>query len=51
MHNVIVCGGPFYNVKLNNSIFEAIDGLFCAMPLAGDQGAAIGLYDYYMSKF
>ena len=47
MHNVIVCGGSFYNVKLNNSIFEAIDGLFCAMPLAGDQGAAIGLYDYY----
>lgn len=50
MHNVIVCGGSFYNVKLNNSIFEAIDGLFCAMPLAGDQGAAIGLYDYYMSN-
>ena len=47
IHNAIVCGGSFYNVKLNNCIFNSIPGLFCAMPLAGDQGAAIGLYDYY----
>ena len=45
--NTIVCGGSFYNVKLNNYIFEHTNGLFCAMPLAGDQGAAIGMYDYY----
>lgn len=47
IENVIVCGGSFYNVKLNNSIFENIKGYFCAMPLAGDQGAAIGMYDRY----
>ena len=47
MHNVIVCGGSFYNVKLNNCVFSNIDGYFCAMPLAGDQGAAIGMYAYY----
>lgn len=44
MSNVIVAGGCFYNVKLNNRILESIPGLFCAMPLAGDQGAAIGMY-------
>ena len=47
MHNVIVVGGSFYNVKLNNYIFEHIKGLYCAMPLAGDQGAAIGVYAKY----
>lgn len=41
--NVIVTGGCFYNVKLNNKILTSIKGLFCAMPLAGDQGAAIGM--------
>lgn len=44
MTNVIVTGGCFYNVKLNNCILNNIKGLFCAMPLAGDQGAAIGMY-------
>lgn len=44
MNNICVAGGCFYNVKLNNSILEAIDGYFSAMPLAGDQGAAIGMY-------
>ena len=48
--NAIVVGGSFYNVKLNNCIFHNIDGLFCAMPLAGDQGAAIGMYDYYTNE-
>lgn len=47
MKNVIVVGGCFYNVKLNNEILSYTNGLFCAMPLAGDQGAAIGMY----SKF
>lgn len=41
--NVIVTGGCFYNVKLNNKILKSVKGLFCAMPLAGDQGAAIGM--------
>lgn len=50
MHNVIVVGGSFYNVKLNNYIFEHTDGLYCAMPLAGDQGAAIGLYYFYTGE-
>ena len=50
MKNVIVVGGSFYNVKLNNYIFEHTDGYYCAMPLAGDQGAAIGLYDYYTGE-
>ena len=44
MNNICVAGGCFYNVKLNNTILEAIDGYFSAMPLAGDQGAAIGMY-------
>lgn len=39
-----VAGGVFYNVKLNNHILKSIPGLFSVMPLAGDQGAAIGLY-------
>lgn len=47
MRNVCVAGGLFYNVKLNNSILKHIDGLFCAMPLAGDQGAAIGMLEHY----
>lgn len=44
MSNVVCVGGCFYNVKLNNAILTYTDGLFCAMPLAGDQGAAIGMY-------
>lgn len=47
MHNVVCAGGCFYNVKLNNTILTDIDGLFSVMPLAGDQGAAIGLYHKY----
>ena len=50
MHNVIVVGGSFYNVKLNNYIFEHTNGLYCAMPLAGDQGAAIGLYENFCKE-
>lgn len=44
VQNLIVVGGTFYNVKLNNVLLNNINGLFCAMPLAGDQGAAIGMY-------
>lgn len=42
-----LAGGLFYNVKLNNSILTSladIDGNISIMPLAGDQGAAIGMY-------
>ena len=42
--NVIVTGGVHYNVKLNHFILNNIPGQFCAVPLAGDQGAAIGVY-------
>lgn len=47
MHDVNVAGGLFYNVKLNNTILTHIKGTFCPMPLAGDQGAAIGMAYYY----
>jgi len=40
---LLVNGGIFYNVKLNNRLARISDK-FCVMPLAGDQGAAIGLY-------
>ena len=49
--NLIVAGGLFYNVKLNNKILKHTDGLFCAMPLAGDQGASIGFYEKNFSNF
>lgn len=44
MENVCLAGGCFYNVKLNNRILKNIPGKLCIMPLAGDQGAAIGMY-------
>lgn len=44
MVNVLLAGGCFYNVKLNKHIFDCCGGKFCVMPLAGDQGAAIGMY-------
>ena len=43
--NLIVAGGVFYNVKLNQTLCEkCTQKLFSVMPLAGDQGAAIGMY-------
>lgn len=50
MSNVICVGGCFYNVKLNNAILENTDGLFSVMPLAGDQGAAIGMYSKFTGE-
>lgn len=44
MENVCLAGGCFYNVKLNNRILKNIPSKLCIMPLAGDQGAAIGMY-------
>ncbi len=46
-HNLLVAGGLFYNVKLNHKLADSISGKFCAMPLAGDQGAALGVYEAY----
>lgn len=43
MKNVILSGGLFLNVKLNNEILKAVNKL-CIMPLCGDQGAALGIY-------
>lgn len=45
--NLLVVGGLFYNVKLNHILAQQIPGRFCAMPLAGDQGAALGVYQAY----
>lgn len=46
--NLLVVGGLFYNVKLNHLLAKRVtNGKFCAMPLAGDQGAALGVYQAY----
>lgn len=50
IQNVILSGGIFYNVKLNNYIMNHIPGKICVYPLAGDQGAAVGLYRYHEGK-
>ena len=50
MSNVVLVGGCFYNVKLNNTILTNTDGLFSVMPLAGDQGAAIGMYHKFTDE-
>lgn len=44
--NLVVAGGLFYNVKLNHLLSQRCS-TFCAMPLAGDQGAGLGVYEYY----
>lgn len=41
--NLLVSGGLFYNVKLNHLLSSMVNR-FCAMPLAGDQGAGLGVY-------
>lgn len=45
--NLLVAGGLFYNVKLNSLLAKNISGKLCAMPLAGDQGAGLGVYQAY----
>lgn len=42
--HLVVSGGVFYNVKLNKLLIDITEGQFCAYPLAGDQGNALGLY-------
>jgi len=49
--NIVLSGGCFYNVKLNNAIKKTIEGDICVMPLSGDQGAAIGMYQKYIGDF
>ena len=49
--NIVLSGGIFYNVKLNNSVLNKVDGLFSVVPLTGDQGAAIGFYEKYLGNF
>lgn len=42
--NLIVTGGVFHNVRLNDKIRRAYrEIIFSVMPLAGDQGAALGM--------
>lgn len=41
--NLLVVGGLFYNVKLNHRLCDMVEK-FCVMPLAGDQGAGLGVY-------
>ena len=43
---IIFSGGVFYNVKLNNLILNSFDKV-CFMPIAGDQGAGLGVYQRY----
>jgi len=48
--NLILVGGLFMNVKLNNELSKMVNEI-SIMPLAGDQGAAIGLYQAMESDF
>ena len=47
IENVALAGGIFYNVKLNNVIMNKVKGLFSVMPLAGDQGCGLGMYEAF----
>lgn len=47
--NVILAGGVFYNVKLNNKIMKQVKNI-CVMPLAGDSGAGFGVYYHDQRK-
>ena len=51
IQNVILSGGIFYNVKLNNYVMNHIPGKICVYPLCGDQGCGFGLYRYYHGTF
>lgn len=53
-HNVkhlALAGGIFYNVKLNNRALNKVPGLFSVVPLAGDQGCGVGMYEAYVGGF
>lgn len=49
--NVILSGGIFYNVKLNNFIMNIIPGKICVYPLTGDIGCGFGMYRKYFGQF
>lgn len=49
--NLLLAGGVHYNVKLNNFCAKQVGGLISIVPLAGDQGAAIGLYRASLGPF
>lgn len=49
--HLALAGGIFYNVKLNNRALHAASGLFSVVPLAGDQGCGIGMYEAYVGGF
>lgn len=51
MKNVYLSGGCFLNVKLNKVILDNITGHICVNPLAGDQGAAIGMFRKYTNSY
>ena len=44
---LLLSGGLFYNVKLNNKISKLVGNL-CILPVAGDQGAGLGVYHHYV---
>lgn len=48
--HLLVAGGIFYNVKLNNTMMKKVN-TFSVIPVTGDQGAAIGVYEYYEGKY
>jgi len=50
--NLVVSGGVFMNVALNNTICRKLTskkGQLCVMPLCGDSGAALGVYHHYVN--
>jgi len=51
VESVVLSGGCFYNVKLNNFVLKNISSLFCVMPLAGDQGSSFGFLSKNDIKF
>jgi predicted NodU family carbamoyl transferase len=45
--NLLCVGGVFFNVKINSMLCDMTPGKFCVMPLTGDQGAGLGVYQYH----
>jgi carbamoyltransferase len=46
IQNLLLAGGVFYNVKLNNCLSKLVDKI-CVNPLAGDQGCGFGMIAKY----
>lgn len=45
--NLLLVGGLFYNVKLNSLLAKLTPGRTCILPIAGDQGCGLGVYNRY----